>query len=674
MRKKKKEKELEENNINETLENKEEKEIIKRKLFDFKNFIKHFFLWFIIILYLEFTYRLYMNLKIDVESSINILLYTTTISCFLSLLLGFLKGKVYNVFTSIVIFVIILLFGVEAIFFKIFQTCFSLSNLALGDQAASFFSDAVKGIISNFYVVLIVLLPFVLFLIFKKKLKLDRIRPLNIPVLLLIMGLTITGFYFYLWSGKEDASRAYNAYYNVNDMAMSIDKMGVLNAYRLDFQRLVFGFEQELEEEVVIDEPKEKEEKVYEPNTITLNLDKATSNAEIQKISNYIKSDKGTLKNEYTGMFKGYNIVYITAESFSDLGVDEKLTPTLYKLTHTGFKFNNFYAPYVLSTIGGELQSLTGLYPDNSILTTWRKGTNYFPYGLGTTLRNAGYNTYAYHNNAFGFQDRHKYLKSQGFNNFLACYNGLEKRINCRVWPQSDDQMIEKTTGDYINSAKPFLAYYMTVSGHFQYNFKGDNSMAKKHQKEVDSLNATTSAKAYVATQIELDKALERLISTLKAAGKLENTVIVLLGDHYPYALKDADIKSLTKYPRDSVVEYNHSNLILWNSLLLDEEVDKTCMSVDVIPTVLNLFGIDYDSRLFTGRDIFSTSDGIAIMKNHSWVTDKGTYFAANGKFVPKEGVEVDENYVKNINNIVSNRLNISRLIIKNNYYNYLMR
>ena len=108
--------------------------------------------------------------------------------------------------------------------------------------------------------------------------------------------------------------------------------------------------------------------------------------------------------------------------------------------------------------------------------------------------------------------------------------------------------------------------------------------------------------------------------------------------------------------------------------MMLDEEVDKTCMSVDVLPTVLNLFGIDYDSRLFTGRDIFSDSDGIAIMKNHSWVTDKGTYFAANGKFVPKEGQTIDNNYIKSVNNLVNNRLYISKLILKNNYYNFLMK
>ena len=97
-------------------------------------------------------------------------------------------------------------------------------------------------------------------------------------------------------------------------------------------------------------------------------------------------------------------------------------------------------------------------------------------------------------------------------------------------------------------------------------------------------------------------------------------------------------------------------------------------MSSDVLPTVLNLFGIDYDSRLMTGKDILSTSSGLAIFNNRSWVSDKGTYFANSKKFVPKEAMEDQDTYVKNVNAIVSNRLNIAKLIVKNNYYNYLLK
>ena len=108
--------------------------------------------------------------------------------------------------------------------------------------------------------------------------------------------------------------------------------------------------------------------------------------------------DTGTDKNQYTGLFKDYNLIYITAESFSQIAVSEEITPTLYKLTHTGFIFDNYYTPNNLSTIGGEFQSLTGLYPDSSILSKWRTGSNYFPYGLGKVFKDLDYNTFAYHN------------------------------------------------------------------------------------------------------------------------------------------------------------------------------------------------------------------------------------------------------------------------------------
>ena len=195
--------------------------------------------------------------------------------------------------------------------------------------------------------------------------------------------------------------------------------------------------------------------------------------------------------------------------------------------------------------------------------------------------------------------------------------------------------------------------------------------MATKHKNEVKDLNLSQQAKGYVATQIELDKALERLLDELEKAGKLDNTVIVLLADHYPYDLTLDSVNSLSDFTRDETIGVNHNALILWNSKLEDTKITKPCMSSDVIPTVYNLFGIDYDSRVFTGKDILSDSFGIAIMRDRSWITDKGKYYASKGKF---EGEEVDDEYLRNINNLVNNRLNISKLIISTDYYNYLFK
>ncbi len=654
----------------------------KKSIIGIKNIIKNMSLWTISILYFEILFKIAMGLDFSIDSIINIVLFTFIASGVLSLLLNNLSSKINNFFRSLFLFLLAVLYCIQLVFHRILTTYFSFTNLLIADQATDFAGKAFKGIFANIIFILLFMLPFIIYLIIKKKLNIKRHHILDYLIYIVIIAVFIGGFLLKVNISKKGHNSTYHVYYEVNSMELSIDKLGVLNSYRLDLQRLIFGFEQEIveekkEEEVVEPLPIEEEEIeiVYNPNALDINFDKPTTNGDIARINEYLKNDTPTLQNEYTGMFKDYNLVYITAESFYDIAIDENITPTLYKLTHSGFTFSNFYAPYVLSTIGGELQSMTGLFPDNSILSTWRTGNNYFPYGLGKVFRESGYNTYAYHNNNYAFQDRHKYIVSQGFDNYLACNNGLEKRINCRIWPQSDDEMIEKTLTDYIDSDKPFLAYYMTVSGHFEYNFNGDNTMSSRNKaKAMELQRGTTQAKAYVATQIELDKALDRLIKALEERGKLDKTVFVMLADHYPYDLTMDSINSLSTYTRDDTVEVNHNALILWNSQMETVQVDKACMSIDVLPTVLNLFGINYDSRLLTGNDILSTKEGIAIMKNHSWVTNKGTYFAASGRFEPKEGAEIPEGYVDNMNNIVTNRLNVSRMIIANNYYNYLLQ
>ena len=451
-------------------------------------------------------------------------------------------------------------------------------------------------------------------------------------------------------------------------MSLNIERLGVMAATYLDIKKIIFGFEEKIQETTQVEIEDDTEVFEYDYNREELSFDGGYGN--ISTINNYVSNELGTKQNKYSGMFKDKNLVFIVAESFSEIAVSEKYTPTLYKLIHEGFDFTNFYTSNNLSTIGGEFQALTGLYADNAILSAWRGGSSYFPYGLGTVFKNNGYNTFAYHDNTVYFQDRIVYLKSQGFDNFKGCYNGLENLINCEQWPQSDVEMMNATINDYINSDKPFMTYYMTVSGHFYYGFN-ENSMASKHRNEVSDLDYPEQVKGYVATQIELDQAVKVLIDKLTEAGKLDDTVFVLLADHYPYNLPIDYINMLSTYERDSLIEANSNNLIIYNSKMKPVKVDKVGMSIDVLPTVFNLFGIKYDSRIIMGKDILSTTEGIAIFKDKSWVTNKGTYYASTGRFQAKVD-DIPDGYVDNINAIVNNRVAISRMIVENNYYKYV--
>ena len=639
-----------------------------------KSIIYKFLLWLIIILFLEFSFILIIYKSFLFEEIFNIFFHSIIISSFFSIITGLFNKKINKFISYILLFILGILFSIQIVFYNTFKVFFSMSSLGLSDQLTSFFKQTINVIFNNILYIILFLFPFIIILIFNKKINIDKNKSFSNIIYFIIIILCSLILGISIFNTKGNLNSSYDLYHNVNEISLNIRKLGVLEAYEIDIYRIFNKIDVKLDNIEINDEKEKIEEKIieYGENILDIKFDKSTNNNQILKINDYIKNETGTKKNKYTGMFKDYNLIYITAESFSEIGVSRELTPTLYNLTHSGFIFDSFYTPNILSTIGGEFQSLTGLYPDVSILNKWRSGDNYFPYGLGTIYKNLGYKTYAYHNNYYGFQDRHKYLASQGFTNYIGCSNGLEKRINCKIWPESDVEMIDKTIDDYINDDK-FMTYYMTVSGHFEYSFD-DNYIAYKNKNYVKNLNLSESAKAYVATQIELDKALELLIKKLEEKNKLDNTLIVLQADHYPYELDINAINSLSDYERDEFIEVNHNALIIWNNKLDDIHISKPCISSDVLPTVYNLFGIDYDSRLLTGRDILSDSIGIAIFRNHSFVTEKGTYFANNNKFISKENEIIDDNYINNINTVVNNRLNMSKLIIENDYYRYLLK
>jgi phosphoglycerol transferase MdoB-like AlkP superfamily enzyme len=232
--------------------------------------------------------------------------------------------------------------------------------------------------------------------------------------------------------------------------------------------------------------------------------------------------------------------------------------------------------------------------------------------------------------------------------------------------------MMEKTIPEYINS-QPFHTYYMTVSGHMQYTFSG-NSMASKNKQYVQSLPYSEPGKAYIAAQIELDKALEYLLKQLEDTGIGDKTLIALSADHYPYGLETKYINELAGHAVEKNFELYKSSFILYTKGMEHIIVDKPCSSLDIIPTLSNLLGLQYDSRLLMGKDIFSEADPLVLFLNKSFITDKGSYDSTTGVFTPVKGALVDENYQKRISSIIDGKFYYSAKILETNYYKKVLR
>lgn len=629
-----------------------------------KKIIKINLLNYIVLIFFEAMFAL---ISFDIYSKsevLSILIYSLFSSFIMTILMTVGSEKTNKIFSYIIYFVLCFWFALEAIFKSFLQTFFSLDCFKLSDQAMGFAGETIKVIVGNIHYLILFFLPFILLIIFRKKIDLNiKENKKYLYSYIILIPLSFLSYRLYINSTKDNKDISlYDLYYNTNNIPLSIQKMGVLSSTGLDIYRNIFGFEDKVIEVNYEEENNDEDLFVYEKNNLDLDL---SSNKLNKDIKEYIDNNPGTSKNKYTGMFENKNLIFVVAESFSEIGIDKDRTPTLYKLTNNGFIFDNFYVPYYLSTIGGEFQSLTGLYPNYSTLTKWKSGKNSFPYGLATTFKEKGYNTYAYHAHDGYFQNRYKYLKALGFDNFKAC--NMELDINCNMWPESDIEMIKATTNDYINSDKPFMTYYMTVSGHLDYTKEG-NSIVSKNWDLVKNLDYSDKAKSYLATQIELDRAMESLLKELENKGILEDTVIVLLADHYPYGLSLEEINELSSYKRDELFEINHNALIIYNSSMKNISITKVGMPIDVLPTIYNLFDIKYDSRLFAGSDLLSNNEGMVILDNLSWITDKGKYNSLNNKYSDN----LDNNYINNINNIIQNKIIFSRNMLTYNGYKYI--
>lgn len=439
---------------------------------------------------------------------------------------------------------------------------------------------------------------------------------------------------------------------------------------------------------------------VYGYNALDIDfsaLADAASDSTLASLHRYVASRTPSRQNEYTGMFQGKNLILLTAEAFSPWFISEELTPTLYRLTHEGFVCTNYYQPgWGQSTTGGEFAVLTGLLPtwiDNNV-SFWASRNDYMPLALGNQFRALGYQTPAWHDNTYNYYNRDATHPNLGYD-YQGIGNGLTLPSSSGGgWPYSDLEMLEATMDSYVDTylatGQPFHAYYMTVSGHGSYNW--GQSMAAKNRAAAQAAypDASAPVQAYVAANLELEAALTYLVEQLEAKGIADDTVICLSADHYPYALAETDVDYYAELTGRQDTDLDTSRyrnaLILWcGSMTEPVTVDVPCSAVDIVPTLSNLFGLSYDSRLLSGRDILDDSYNatsaagsfplviLPTFAGNSWATAAGVYEAPTGTFTPNPGITAEDGYVDSINRLVSTKYTYAKLLIQYDYYRVVL-
>ena len=555
-----------------------------------------------------------------------------------------------------------------------------------GNVVGNFFSTMLEIIFGRIVFILLSFLPLVLLIILRHRLLPGKTLSVRCRVMALAVFAVCQAVGSALcYTGEDRADYTYNY---VTDYA--VPRFGLAATIRLEAQYAIFGLPDA--PVIQVDEPVPDEPVVYDYNKMELDFT-ATSDlvggSTLENMHNYFSSKTASQQNEYTGMFKGKNLIQITAEAFSPYVISKELTPTLYKLTHEGFVFTNYYQPgWGQSTTGGEFAHMTGIIPTwvNGNLSFYASHQDYMPFALGNQFRALGYTTVAYHNNSYTYYNRHLTHPNLGYD-YYGQGNGLT--LTVPGWPYSDLDMMELTAPayieDYVNTGKPFHAYYMSVSGHANWGW-GNAMSAKNREAAVAAYpNASQPVQGYIAANLELEYALTYLLEQLEAAGIADDTVICMTADHYPYALvtDEVDYYQELSGKQDSELDISRykNTWLLWSgSMESSVTVNTPCSAIDILPTVSNLFGLEFDSRLMSGHDVFaqnynasqaSTCMPLVILptnRGYSWITAAGTYDAKTRTFTPNPGITVADDYVKTVSSLIDAKYSYARQLIQYDY------
>ena len=575
----------------------------------------------------------------------------------------------------------VLLAEVQLVYHCIFGDFMPVSQIGMGGNVVvNFNSQLLYGIRQNLLKILLLLLPLIaviLCLALRRgqalKLRLRWKQAMASFAVLLALLLTVTGL---MYVGRDNAFSVYRTFTNVNTSTdSSYKKIGMLATTAQELRYMLFSGSGSImitpSSLNMSDVPRTYSSNSYnviESIDFTALADSTDSDI-LKATDEYLSNATPTRKNNYTGLLKDYNLITICAESFCPWFISEELTPTLYKLSHTGILFENYYGTFQSVTTNGEYTMCMGLYPDMSRTKTDSSfnvaGTNYLPFCLGNALKGMGYQAWGYHDYIGDFYNRNITHANMGYT-FKAADSGLAMKID---WPSSDLEMMEASVDDYINSGEPFHAYYMTFSGHYQYNW--DNAMSAKNRDAVKDLPYSEPVKAYIACNLELEYALEYLMQRLEEAGVADKTCIVLTNDHYPYGLTEDEYNELAGQTLDTTFEkYRNSFICYVPGLSENIVVDEYCSTADILPTLLNLFGVDYDSRLLAGTDVLSSGLHVAVLSDKSFLTKTFRYDAGTETVIPAdENTTVSDKLAEAYRLYVDSRFQLSGNILNSDYY-----
>ena len=653
------------------------------------NLIKNFLIILVFTFLLEITFRLISGSQVFDVSLIRIILGLS----FISLILSFILSWTNKTCSKVIIILVGLVFTIYSFlqlgfnnFIGVYMSFNTSSQLG---AVTSYIKEFLLSFLGKFYFIFIPFILLVLYYIFldkfterkfnkkfvlKSHIKYEPgIRIISTVLVLFVIGL--------VYNGTLTAKFMQNELQTVNNEelfqypsvpSLVINEFGVIGFGLLDIKSLYVDPPDSYVFDATDDNISFEDTNRTFDDTLWEKLIEEETDKSLNNINNYLINNTITDYNDHTGMFEGKNLIVIMMESVNEIFINPDLYPNFYKMYSEGISFTNNYSPRNSCATGNnEFSAMTGLYSIQNNCTANIYRDNTYSTAIFNLFNNAGYKTSSMHDYTEYYYYRNTIHTNMGSGRYYGVQDlGIPYFNEYKNWASDEDFMDVAMDITLSDTTEPFMLWLTTVSSHQPYNqssVEGD-----KYLSITEGTDYPDDLRRYMSKLKTLDNALGILLDRLESAGILDDTVIVLFGDHYPYGLKDTTINQVLDYDLNDY-EREKTPLVIYNSEIEPEVVDKYTSYVNLTPTIANLFGINYDPRLYMGSDVFDENYwNLVAFADGSWKNDLVYYNAATSevKYYTDELVSYEE--IRRINGIITAKMQMSSAIIQNNYYEYL--
>ncbi len=608
----------------------------------------------------------------------------------ISLILSLLFSLLPKLGTKIFNFFIVIVCGIYAIFELAFYNYMGVyASLNVSSQAEAV-TDYIKEFLEsfrvNYFFMIIPLVILILYYIFidkrikdkthqsKKKNLISYGSYLFLIVLLCISFACTLNLKFMQNKFQQISNKA--LFKSVSVPTTAIKEFGIITYAILDVKNFIFPYVENVtfennnqNDNTNIVEPKydrEIDDTAWQQAILN------ETNKNYKTLNNYFINQNITNKNEYTGYFKDKNVIVIMMESINLIINNKEYFPNYAKMLENSWYFENNYSPRnSCSTGNNELSTLTGLYSIYNSCTSNVYRNNTYYNSLFNLFNNKGYVTTSMHDFTEGYYRRNTIHKNLGVGEYYGVQKlGIPYSAVYGVWA-SDEDFMKKALDILDKKENPQMTFLTTVSTHQPYTVS--TKYGDLYYDLFANTNYHSTIKRYLSKVKVFDNALGILLNGLEESGKLDDTVILMYGDHYPYGISKKLLNTIMDFDNYEDYEAERTPLLIYNKNIEKKTFSQYTSFINILPTLANLFDLDYDPRLYMGNDLFSDEyESLVVFADGSWKNEIAYFDASNSKVKYYGDKKYTDEEVMNINNKIKNQLAMSSLAIKTNYFSHL--